>query len=214
MTRPERGCPWTASPSTLLSFSMGMSSQYNWSRVVLRGAIVGALFSLSCSGKVYVIDDDETDPDGTGGGPSPIGGTGGGPMVGSGGFQDGTGGDIPWEDPECPDEPPPDSMPECDPLDPIATCGVGEGCYPYLDYPFGEQCGHAVFGAICVPASTGDQGDFCGDNGSYCSPGYMCVVGAAGGKRCGKICEPVKDHDCPEGLICGATDIQGLGVCF
>src|SRR5690606_37346876 len=93
-------------------------------------------------------------------------------------------------------------------------CEEGFGCYPYLDYPFGEGCGHARFGTRCIPASTGEQGELCGSDLGYCAPGYMCVVGAVSGRRCGKICEPVADHGCPSGLICGETDIAGFGVCF
>lgn len=175
------------------------------------------LLSLSllsaCSGKVRTIDgpDDETPSGGSGGGP--IDATGGFGVGGTGG---GTGGmpEDPYIEPECPDEDPPPVYSECDPFAPESGCLDGDGCYPYLDYPYGEGCGHASYGTICVPASTGEQGEFCGDNGTYCAPGYMCVVGAAGGKRCGKICQPVKDHGCPDGLICGETDIQGYGVCF
>lgn len=175
--------------------------------------VVCASLAVACSGKVTTIDPEE-DPSGAGGADFGSGGNTGG--FGTGGYRIGTGGqpDEPYEEPECPDEPPPPIDSECDPLDPEGDCGPGEGCYPYLTYPYGEQCGHPTFGAYCATASTGEQGDFCGDGGNYCAPGYMCVVGAAGGKRCGKICAPVKDHGCPAGLICGETDIQGYGVCF
>jgi hypothetical protein len=145
---------------------------------------------------------------------------GGGSLPGSGGTASGgtapagTGGEEPYIEPDCPDEPAPPSYRECDPLNPLADCPEGEGCYPYLEYPYGEGCGQPAFGAICAYASEGEQGDFCGDDGNYCSPGYLCVVGATGGKRCGQICEPVADHGCPDGLVCGETDVQGYGVCF
>jgi hypothetical protein len=121
---------------------------------------------------------------------------------------------YPYIEPECPDEEPLPVLRECDPLDPFADCPMGEGCYPYLEYPYGEGCGQPAFGSLCTTASTGEQGDFCGDGGNYCSPGYLCVVGATGGKRCGQICEPVANHGCPSGLVCGETDVQGYGVCF
>jgi hypothetical protein len=175
-----------------------------------------ALALLGCSGSVRTIEGEGDDEflDGSGGTLS-TGGTGGT-------FDPGTGGtgeeeeevEEPYVEPECPDEEPPPVRAECDPLEPYEDCGEGYGCYPYLDYPYGEGCGHPSYGAVCAVASTGEQGDFCGDEAGYCAPGYMCVVGAAGGKRCGKICETVRDHGCPAGLICGATDIQGFGVCF
>ena len=167
------------------------------------------LLIASCSGSVTTLEND-ADPseDSDAGGSGATGGTSG----------DGTGGNSeeeePYVEPDCPDEPPPPVNQQCDPLDPLWGCEEGYGCYPYLSYPYGEGCGHASFGALCMPASTGEHGAFCGDEDGYCAPGYLCVVGAAGGKRCGKICEPVARHDCPDGLICGETDIQGYGVCF
>lgn len=139
--------------------------------------------------------------------PLPSGGTGG--RVAETG---GTGGEFMEE--QCPDDPPPPEEKECEPTDPYADCADGYGCYPYFVYPYGERCGHPVFGAECAPASEGDQGDFCGDGLGYCSPGFMCVVGAAGGKRCAQICPLEGESGCPDGLVCGETDVQGYGVCF
>ncbi len=180
---------------------------------------VGFLFA--CSGRVDVIDSDEGDGDGdfgeTGGtGSGGLRATGGaGPSAGGapGSGGDGAGG-IPYVDPKCPDDLPPPIEAECDPLFPYEDCREGEGCYPYLQYPAGDGCGFPTFGAVCAPASTGEQGAFCGEGGQYCAPGFMCVVGAAGGRRCGQVCKTVKDHGCPAGLICGETDVQGFGVCF
>lgn len=124
-----------------------------------------------------------------------------------------TGGEPPYIEPECPDEPPPEPDVECDPLGvPEEECGEDSACAPYLIYPNGAECGSPQFGALCVPAGTGQQGDFCEPDG--CAAGFMCIVGAAGGKRCAEICQPVEDHSCPAGLICGETDVQGYGVCF
>lgn len=174
----------------------------------LTSVLVGA-----CSGKIVTVTDDGEDSSGGSGGMTSTGGTAGtgGDFMLTGGSP-ATGGGDPYVDPECPDEEPPETIPECDPLDPYKDCPTGYGCYPYLEYPFGEGCGHATFGAVCIPAGVGEQGEFCDD--TYCAPGYMCVVGATGGKRCGQICEPIRDHMCPPGLICGETDIQGYGVCF
>lgn len=174
------------------------------------------LSTTGCGGNVVNSSEgtggEPAEADGGGGSIVPTGGTGG-TFLGSGG-QDGSGGEEPYIEPECPDVEPLPVLQECDPLDPFIDCPAGEGCYPYLEYPFGEGCGRPAFGSICAAASSGEQGDFCGDGGNYCSPGYMCVVGATGGKRCGQICEPVADHGCPAGLVCGETDVQGYGVCF
>lgn len=183
------------------------------SPVKLAAAGTFILVSAACSGSVEMIEaesEDTMSAGGTGGSETWTGGTGG--VEATGGI-DGTGGE-PYVPPECPDEPPPPVEHECDPLDPLVGCPEGYGCYPYLEYPSGEDCGHPTFGAICAPASTGEHGDFCGEGVGYCAPGFMCVVGAAGGRRCGQICAPVADHDCPDGLICGRTDVDGYGVCY
>lgn len=175
---------------------------------------MGAPILWSCAGSVETIDAEEESETGgaSGSGGYPTGGTGG--SGGTGGIPTSGGSGGTYIEPECPDEPPPPVEADCDAFDPSTGCPEGFGCYPYLDYPFGERCGHARFGTVCAPASTGEQGEFCGDDLGYCAPGYMCVVGAAGGRRCGQICEPVADHGCPPGLICGETDIAGYGVCF
>jgi hypothetical protein len=97
---------------------------------------------------------------------------------------------------------------------PLDACPEGFGCYPYLDYPFGAGCGHARYGAACSPVSSGVQGELCGDELGYCAPGHLCVLGAAGGKRCGRLCSLVAPSGCADGLICGETDVKGYGVCY
>lgn len=181
---------------------------------VARWALLAvAALGVACAGSVETIEPEE-DPSETGG--AAAGGTGG--ISNTGGSQTSGGtsntGGMVYVEPQCPEEPPPPVEAECDPLDPFVGCPEGYGCYPYLIYPYGEGCGHATFGAMCAPASTGTQSDFCGGSDGYCAPGYMCVVGAVGGRRCGKICPPVAEHGCPDGLICGETDIKGYGVCF
>lgn len=184
-----------------------------WSGLGVGCALLSVFLVSGCSGK-YVTGLEES---GSGG----LNGTGGdaasGGLSATGGMDGGTGGDAstgggePYVEPECPDEEPPEPYSECDPLDPYADCQAGFGCYPFLEYPFGEGCGHPMFGSFCAPEDVGVQGDNC-DN-SNCEPGFMCILGQ-GGKRCLKICEPIRDHACPDGLICGETDVQGYGVCF
>ncbi len=175
--------------------------------VAVGGGCSGTVIESSPEGEV--LDGSGGRFEGSGGGSSGGNSSGGG---GSGGTEASTGG-VTYIEPECPDVPV-KTRTECDPLRPYADCEEGLGCYPYLEYPAGEGCGNPAFGAVCIPTSKGEQGDFCGENLGYCSPGFMCVVGAAGGARCGKICQPVADHQCPEGFVCGETDVQGYGVCF
>lgn len=139
--------------------------------------------------------------------------TGGSGGVGAGATESGGTGGTPYVEPECPDVEPVPAELECDPLDPLVGCGDGMGCYPYFDYPEGD-CGAPTFGAYCAFADTGEQGDFCGGTLGYCAPGYMCVVGAAGGARCVKTCALDGSTECPDGLICGETDVRGYGVCY
>lgn len=156
------------------------------------------------------------------------GGAAGAPSEGSGGSQIdpgdpgdpddpdkpplGTGG-IPYVEPECPDIEPPPVYSECDPLHPYDDCADGYGCYSYLQYPFGERCGQPQYGTLCGLAGEREHGELCGEFGSSCAPGLMCVVGAGGGRRCAQICIP-GEGGCPSGLLCGETDVAGYGVCF
>ena len=192
--------------------------RYPSSGIVLLSALLAA---AGCGGATGAFPSGEggmggLDGQGEPGGPTPDGPSGGsGGTGGTGGStQQGTGGQTPVA-PECPEgDAPPPVTPECDPMSPLQDCGPGEGCYPYLIYPFGQGCGFPTFGAICAPASQGQQGEFCGDGLGYCEPGFMCVVGAAGGKRCAKLCSLVAPSGCEAGLICGETDVEGFGVCF
>lgn len=165
-------------------------------------------------------------------GSSPIAGvaTGGDTSAGGGsGTVDGSGGRSPtggvestgglsneYVEPACPDREPPPVEQECDPLEPESEseCRAGYGCYPYLEYPYGEKCGFPQYGAECALASTGAQGDSCGNGYGYCEPGYMCVVGTGAGARCARLCPLTTPTNCPSGLICTETDVKGYGVCF
>lgn len=175
-----------------------------------------ALTTVACGGTVGGPDGSGGElpsEDGSGGwssGGSPPRGTGGRDVLGSGG--EGSGG-APYVEEECPDEPPPPTVPECDPMNPKEGCPQGQGCYAYLVYPYGEGCGFPSFGATCAPASTGGQGELCG-SGTYCEPGFMCVIGATAGARCTQVCSLVEPSGCPPGLVCNETDVVGYGVCF
>ncbi len=183
------------------------------SRLLFPALLVVLSLPLGCGGSV--------DEWGSGSGGVSSGGTGAEFAGGSGGAgtgaagsggSGGTGG-APYVEPACPDVDSEPEPPECDPLDPLVGCSAGMGCYPYFDYPEGD-CGAPTFGAYCAYADTGEQGDFCGGTLGYCAPGYMCVVGAAGGARCVKICALDGSTECPAGLICGETDVRGYGVCY
>jgi len=113
----------------------------------------------------------------------------------------------------CPPEdlPPPDN--QCDPFGPN-TCGVGAGCYPFVDHPQGSGCDQQHYGTICLPAGQGTQGTLCGDGADdFCAPGFVCVVGQRAGKRCAALCDLNKADQCTGGLICGDLDVAGYGVC-
>ena|SRR5688572_17987215 len=118
-----------------------------------------------------------------------------------------------YEDPGCPDAEPPPGVIECDVFNEPNGCAEGEGCYPYVDHPFGEGCGLQTFGAVCLPAGSGVQGSECGNDNDGCAPGFLCVVGAQTGNRCVKICDLNAANTCGNGLICGETDVEGVGVC-
>lgn len=178
------------------------------------------LLAAACGGEVG-------DGAGAGGAASPTGGSGGS-SAGSGarpggfggapkGFGGAAGGRAgvggAFVDPGCPDIPPPPPIVECDPLEQVSSCPEGDGCYPYVDHPFGDACGTEVFGAICRYAGFGQHGDLCGEGTTGCAAGHVCVLGARAGKRCARLCLVGEPNSCPDGLLCEDTDIQGYGVC-
>ena len=182
-------------------------------------ALVVLVFGAACSGNVdYTFPED---PAGSGGATLPVGAggtaSGGNPFYGSGGFIDeqGSGGREGYDERECLDVPPPETLHECDPLDSSAACVSDQACLPYIVYPDREDgCGKPGFGEVCWYAGEGRQGDLCSGVGTGCDAGFMCVVGAAGGERCAQICVPGDRETCPRGLICGETDVLGFGVCY
>jgi hypothetical protein len=116
-------------------------------------------------------------------------------------------------DPGCPDVGAPVEVNECDPFATVSTCPVGEGCFPFVDHPFGEGCDAQRFGAACRQAGTGQQGDTCGAAGQSCAAGFVCVVGSQPGKHCVQLCPIGGQKVCPAGMICGELDVEGYGVC-
>lgn len=85
-------------------------------------------------------------------------------------------------------------LPTCDPLDPAAVCGDGEGCYPAGD------------GFQCAPDASGDEGMVAQPcsfiNG--CEPGLACVapetvLGCAGNGCCTPFCDLDEPDSCPFG---------------
>ncbi|HET9932587.1 MAG TPA: hypothetical protein VFQ35_17915, partial [Polyangiaceae bacterium] len=87
------------------------------------------------------------------------------------------------------------------------------GCYPFVQHPFGNGCDVETYGSVCLPSGSGTQGALCGESGVDCAAGYVCVIGAHAGRRCAKLCSFSGPNECPLGMICGDTDIQGYGVC-
>jgi hypothetical protein len=113
----------------------------------------------------------------------------------------------------CPMEDLPPPSFECDPSVPD-ECGPGAGCYPFVDHPEGKGCDAQFYGTVCQAAGVGTQGMLCGDdNGDWCAPGFVCVVGQRAGTRCAQLCDLTVDNPCPGGLICGDLDVAGFGVC-
>jgi hypothetical protein len=118
-----------------------------------------------------------------------------------------------YVDPGCPDVGAPVEIKECDPFATTSTCPVGQGCYPFVDHPFGAGCDAQTFGTTCRPSGTGQQGDSCGSAEQSCAAGFVCVVGSQPGKHCVKLCPISGQKVCPAGLICGELDVEGYGVC-
>ncbi len=109
------------------------------------------------------------------------------------------------------DLPPPEL--ECEPFS-AGSCGPDGGCYPFVDHPEGSGCDQQRYGTVCLPSGTGTQGQLCGaDANDRCAPGFVCVVGQRAGTRCAALCELGVPNKCQGGLICGALDVAGFGVC-
>jgi hypothetical protein len=178
---------------------------------------------VGCGGSVERSGPDIDERAGTGGRDAPSKGGSAASTAGSagkGGANAGTGG---GGFPNLPDPPPvtsgcdmtdkPPVSIECEPFG-DDSCGVGFGCYPFVDHPEGTGCDTQTYGTVCLPAGIGTQGAHCGDEtGDWCAPGHVCVVGQRAGKRCAKLCELGAANQCDGGLVCGDLDVAGYGVC-
>lgn len=178
-------------------------------------AILCSVFALlHCGGTVVTSVDDS-------GGGAGRGHAGRAGHAGRGNSIAGSGGNDPFPDagfdayvdPGCPDVGAPVEIRECDPFAIVSTCPVGQGCFPFVDHPFGAGCDAQSFGTACRPAGTGKQGDICGSGDQSCAAGFVCVVGSQPGKHCVQLCHIGEQKVCPAGMICGELDVEGYGVC-
>jgi hypothetical protein len=118
----------------------------------------------------------------------------------------------PFVDPGCPPvvtRPPVD---ECNPLDEPSGCPAGESCFPFVDYPSGP-CEVERFGAVCLLAGPGTQGDSCARDA--CAADHICVS-TGRGTQCARLCALAADAPkvCAPGLLCLPIDIEGFGGCL
>lgn len=119
-----------------------------------------------------------------------------------------------YVDPGCPDVGPPIKDFQCDPYKQgNGDCSFGEGCYIFVDYPPpDEPCSKEKYGAYCIPAGPGGQGDTCG-GAQDCGAGMCCVV-TGSGTQCVQLCPLVGNDGCPSGLVCEPIDVEGFGGCL
>ncbi|HSU38381.1 MAG TPA: hypothetical protein VLJ38_02405 [Polyangiaceae bacterium] len=182
-----------------------------------------ALVASACAGRSTMVsaDDDATAGSGASGGkPGHAGAATGGSMQvagrgGSAGARSGSGGtgDVPYDDPGCPDAAAPASVIECNVFDGGSSCADGFACKPDVEHPFGTGCDEQTVNMRCVVAGSGRQGDSCEGGMGDCAAGFICVLGAAHGARCLQMCPLDGSTRCPSGYVCGATDADGIGVC-
>jgi hypothetical protein len=209
---------------------MSSGGKRSWVRLVVL-SVLPLCLAYACGGKTDSDADD--DPDGKGGKQmGPDAGDAGSAGGGAGGADRDAGPDAALDaaldasdaepadsgpdvyvDPGCPDAAPPPSTEECDVFSDPSGCPEGLGCYPYVEHPYGEGCDVQTFGSVCLPAGSAGQGEECASGATGCAPGYACVVGAQSGKRCVKMCDLDAPNTCGDGLICGETDVEGVGVC-
>ncbi len=117
-----------------------------------------------------------------------------------------------YEDPGCPDQPPPIEDFACDPYDQDnGDCPPGEGCYIYVEYPY-EPCGQEVYGSYCHLPGGGQQGDVC-NGGMDCAVSHVCVI-TGSGTQCVQLCPLTGDDGCPSGMVCEPIDVEGFGGCL
>lgn len=114
-----------------------------------------------------------------------------------------------YDDPGCSIIPPPIEQYECDPYGPASQCDMGTSCYPFVQYPK-APCEPETYGAVCYPSGDGSQGDPCVDG---CKAGHVCVISGQG-TQCVQLCDLGAANPCPDGLVCGAVDVPGIGGCI
>lgn len=180
---------------------------------LLSCALAALVLPTALAALVAACDNNVIVPDGDGG----SGGEGGESTAsktttGPGGKDAGTDALSEFTDPPCDDPPPPLEEFTCDPYaQGNGDCSFGEGCYIYVDYP-PEPCGQEIYGSLCLPAGTGQQGDPC--NGAQsCGGGFVCVV-TGSGTQCVALCELDQIGVCPSGLVCEPIDVEGFGGCL
>lgn len=165
-----------------------------------------AALSPGCDSNVIVPDGDGVGGEAGGGASFPTStGPGGGKDAGKDALSE-------YNEEPCKNQPPPIEDFQCDPYaQGNGDCQFGEGCFIYVDYP-PEPCGQEVYGALCLPAGPGGQGDPCG-GAQDCGGGFVCVVTGAG-TQCVQLCELNQIGVCPSGLICEPIDVEGFGGCL
>jgi len=177
--------------------------------------VIGSVFALlHCGGTVEVSADGGGGAGGRGHA-GRAGRAGGNSVSGSGGSAAAPldAGFDAYDDPGCPDVGAPVQVNECDVFAATPSCPFGQGCFPFVEHPFGEGCDAQRFGTACRPSGTGQQGDDCGSAGQSCAAGFVCVVGSQPGKHCVQLCPIGSQKVCPAGMICGELDVEGYGVC-
>lgn len=166
---------------------------------------VGAFFA-GCSNNVIVPPGD-TGGGGSGGDQptSSSKSTGSGKDAGKDAFPD-------YTEPVCPTKPPPIQDYQCDPYHQgNGDCASGEGCYIYVQYP-SDPCGQETYGALCMMAGSGQQGDPC-QGAQSCGAGLACVV-TGSGTQCVQLCPLTGPSGCMSGLVCEPIDVEGFGGCL
>lgn len=119
---------------------------------------------------------------------------------------------IPFEEPGCPPRDERPDMVDCDPFADTPQCGEGMSCFPFVSYPSGP-CEVERFGAMCLPAGSGTQGDSCARE--RCAADHICVS-TGRGTQCALLCSLASGsaNVCAPGLLCMPIDIEGFGGCL
>jgi hypothetical protein len=174
--------------------------------LVLASPAIAALSAFGCNNVIVPDGDSDTSVGGSGGFSTSTLPTN---TVTTGPNPDAT---SDFEDPGCPNKPDPIYDYQCDPYNQQSgACFNGEGCYIYVQYP-SEPCGQEIYGAVCLPAGPGGQGDPCGGP-QDCGSGHACVV-TGSGTQCVKLCPLEGMSTCPSGFVCEPIDVDGFGGCL